>query len=640
MKKIVVLLALLTILCLLITATLIVLEKDTQKRELEKELANKNTRVSVQLYEEYHLPNMDNTVGSSPDQTCDINPIGFKKSKYEDEKMVGNFFIIDGLVDEEVEAKINQKLKDAMIAYGEKAYDQVVKFLDTHDYNNRYEDNGPRFEIISDGKTYSYYSEEYYEAKNWKVSVGEAILFNQANALSVMLASNDEFYPYLVNHAFVNVNLIDGEDIKIEDLFTSDFSVTQSFKNALYKELGSGDVVYDEYETWYDEDGEEHTWGYGRGLFQYVDVEKQDELVRRFKYTKDISFGFSDEAVIIEFEGYGLNINLSSQPEKVAVFNKYLKDGLYDGSYDTIKNIPAYMELSKGNSLKYAKCFEKNGKVYANYYIYYNGSFESESKYKNSIKWAIDEINQKVNNHINKLNESYKGNNSLLYSGSFSIYFTDVSLKPEDTQYAKYVNKKLLMNFDFNPEVFELSDENINVLKSDYTKHFYGRPTDYNMTIVSYDKETDDYSYTTLFELKEYRPFNTDIAPELFEEREASWTQTGYYYSNNYNDYYLVDENYRIVSKNEVIDLIVNDKESLANLVFDNIPNSWSYSYISRYNYSYGFGSSYIFIQFPYYYNDNEYGGYWTNYYKYLNFDNNSNYSEDKSPVVFYGYYY
>ena len=640
MKKIVVLLVLLTILCLLITATLIVLKKDAQKRELEKELANKNTRVSVQLYEEYHLPNMDNTIGALPNQTCDINAIGFKKAKYEDEKMVGNFFIIDGLLDEEVEAKINQKLKDAMIAYGTNAFDQVEKYLETHVFSDRYDYQAPGFEIVADGKTYSSYSEEYFNVKNWKVNVGEAILFNQSNVLSIMLASNDNYYPYYSNHSFVNVNLIDGEDIKIEDLFTRDFSVTQSFKDALYKELGSGGVEYDEYETWYDEDGEEHTWGYGRGLYKYVDVEKQEEIVRKFKYTKDISFGFSDKAVIVEFDGYGINISLSSQPEKVAIFNKYLKDELYDGSYEAIKSVPAFMELSKGGNLKYARCFEKIGNVYANYYIYYGGSFESENKYKNSIRWAIDEINQKVNNHINKLNESYKGANSLLYSGSFEIYFSEVSLKPEDTQYAKYINKKLLMNFNFNPEVVELSEENINVLKSNYIEHFYGRPTDYNATLVSYDEETDSYDYETLFDIKDYKPFNTEIAPELFEEHEASWTESGYYYSNKYNDYYLVDENYRVVSKDEVIDIIVNDKVSLAHLVFDNIPNSWGYSYINRENYSYGFGSSYIFIQFPYYYNDNEYGGYWTNYYKYLNFDSNANYSEDKTPIVYYSYYF
>ena len=639
MKKIVVLLVLLTILCFLITATLIVLKKDEQRIAHEEELLSKS-RESVQLYKECHLPNLDDVEGATLSQTFDINAIGFKKAKYEDEKIIGEFLIIDGLADEVVEDKINKKLKNAIITYGNFIYNEIKEYVKNNTYESRDKNYIELSKVIGD-KSYSYYDKEFYSNDDgWKVKVNEAILSNFSNVLSIMVSEDDNFYPYS-DHQYVNLNLIDGENIKLEDLFTKDYSTINHFKDAIYKSFGDGEVKYSNYETYTDDEGKEYTWGYGTGVYESVDVEKQERVVRKFKYTDDINFGFSDEAVIIEFDDYKANLDFEENPEKVAIFNRYLKDGLYDGTYNTIKNVPAFCNASRGAKLKDAKCFEQIGNVVANYYITFNGSMENESKYKNHINWAIDEINQKVNDHIRKLNDSYAGNNLLLYSGSFNINFINVQLKTQDIQYVPYVkNGTLIMKFDFEPSVYEMTKEDVNILQSDFVNNFYDDLTSYRNENSIYDEATEKWIYDKKFILKEYRPFYTEIEPTMYEEHKSEYNDSGYYYNCKYDDYYLVNDNYRIINKSDLLDIVILDKVSFAHKVFDSIPNNQLYSYINRDNYNFNIGLNDISISFPYYHFDSEYGGYWTSYFKNFSFEGDNYYSTERSPMINCSYFY
>ena len=99
----------------------------------------------------------------------------------------------------------------------------------------------------------------YYDTlpSKWNSCVREYILFNGNNALSIALADYDDAY---TNNNFLNYNLTTGKKIKIEELFTKDFNVVEAFTKTLYRQLGEGEITWDE-QYYYDEiSGEEYWW--------------------------------------------------------------------------------------------------------------------------------------------------------------------------------------------------------------------------------------------------------------------------------------------------------------------------------------------------------------------------------------------
>ena len=251
MNRVLVILLLTFILAVVLTAGFIVNKrienfyiKSSANSLDDKEKGKEDSSLKeVSLYEEYHLPIDDNTNGATISQRFDINPIKFSKHVYEDEKTYAYYLQIDGLIDDEIERGINERLKNEIIDYGHYAYDMIA---------NKKENEYVGFD--------KYVKDKYVDSETteWNSCVDEAILFNGANVLSIsMINTNGNMTQ---RNRFLNFNLANGEEIKIEEIFTKDYSVLENFKDSLYSSLGEGDIIWDEDKHYNEETGEYETW--------------------------------------------------------------------------------------------------------------------------------------------------------------------------------------------------------------------------------------------------------------------------------------------------------------------------------------------------------------------------------------------
>ena len=239
MKRVVIILLLITIFTSLLTATLIV-RKQTQivKNYTLKEPNNFNIEEEtppdkVLLYKEYHLPINDNTSGSTLSQTFDVNPIKFTEHIYEDDKTYAIYLQIDGLTNESIEEAINDELKSQIIEFGHFAYDEIVK-AESYDIYTI-------FEKYSRNEMYSYND----KPNKWNSCVSEKVLFNGNGVISIAMTDNNNSYLTKYsrgNERFLNYNLSSGKKLKIEELFTKDFNVVDAFSKTIYSYLGEGEI--------------------------------------------------------------------------------------------------------------------------------------------------------------------------------------------------------------------------------------------------------------------------------------------------------------------------------------------------------------------------------------------------------------
>lgn len=256
MKRVAIVLLLTTVFVSLITATMIV-KKQTQfaKNTVISEVDNFNIEETpsekVVLYQEYHLPIDDGTKGSTLSQTFDINPIKITEHVYEDDKTYAYYFQIDGLANENIEKEINAELKSQIIEFGRFAYDETIKADSDDTYTS--------FGKYDRGKHYGYDD----KPNSWNSCVKETILFNGNNIISIAMTDYENTYltKYSKNAArFLNYNLINGEKLKIEELFTKELSVADVFTKSLYHQLGEGEIKWNERRYYNEITGEEEWW--------------------------------------------------------------------------------------------------------------------------------------------------------------------------------------------------------------------------------------------------------------------------------------------------------------------------------------------------------------------------------------------
>lgn len=648
-----VLLLLFLVLALSVTSALIINKRAAYleyKKELEAKEAGKSqaaVNAKVQLYEEYHLPINDDVAGATKGQTYDINPIKFTLHKYEDDKIIGNYLQIDGLQDEVVESKINEKLKNRLIEYGNYAHQQILlqdqkkaERGDEYDYD-RYELNH-FYKYKKDGEEIDYWSKEYDNVTSWKAQVSEAVLFNGANAISIILANGTDFYPGN-NHRYININLNNGEDIKIEELFTKDYSVLEGYISSIYNCLSQGEVKWkEETYTWTDDEGVEHEdYYYVDGEYERVNVELQEKLANKFKYTKDITFGFSDETAVIELGNISSGISFAKNYDKVALFNRFKSDkDLYDGKYVKITNVPAYFEASKGTKIREGKFFEQKGNVVVNYNIKFSGSYEDEVTYQKDINFAINKISEMINYDVERINNTYNGDNLIIFSEDFEINLSDVEITNEEhIKYKPYINEGLrLVYWDYSPEVVEITKDDFDILKNNFIDSLYNLNSFKTYRYI-YNND-DDYQEIKLYEVSQYTPYYREIRGSFFKESNYSYNSTPYFNS-IYSDCYIASDNYRLANRKNMTQEIVQDSVGLAHCVFDSHPEIWNYIDIDRDNYRLEINPTYIDVSFPYYHTGKEdWDNYDANYWEYISLNKVYNYSSFRSPVLEYDDYF
>ena len=641
MKKLIIVFISMLVIAVTITALLI----------LKKQNESSNTMLPSYeepkiLYQELHLPIDDETKGATANQTCFTNALKFSMADYEDEKVVCRYYQVDGLKDEAVEQIINSKIKDKSIQFAYECYDALVEFDKRRKNPKPDEFMYTMIQKYIDGKSVSYYDSEYSDNTNWKIRVIEGICANFNNVLSIKMTSTNDLSFSTEGVEFININLVNGNDIKVEELFTKNISVKELFAKNTYKRFGSGEPLYEFYDT-YEADGTTYTYGYGMGFYDQVDTVSHSKLVKRFSYSDDYNFGFTDEHLCIVFDSYYVFVNLRDYIENVAIYNRFLTDeSIFDGQYQSFEDLPAFCGIAQGNSIVYSQSFVRVGNVVVNYYINYYGTYDYEVQDQNEIEFATNTIVKMIEEDVAKLNETYVGNNLILYTGKSNICVKKVDLNVVDEQYRKFFTADDgYITFTFNPDVEEISKDDFDFLQSNlYKTIVYNEYSFYlNTTEYVYNRETDNYEEHKLVELNRYYPYYADIRPEQYKEQFYSWAKPGernFTYLDSF--YYLLDGNYtRYYDSRSMIDKFIdNDRlPALASEVFDTIKNINDYSQIDKNNYSYNLYGISIEFKFPYIYTY-ENNSFWDNKYMSVKFLRSSDdYQSEKRTRLGSGMY-
>ena len=371
------------------------------------------------------------------------------------------------------------------------------------------------------------------------------------------------------------------------------------------------------------------------GTYERVNVEEQEKISKKFRYTKDIQFGITDSMVIVSFENYNVRLEFEDSKEKVALFNRFLTDKkIYDGNYSAPKNVPAYVGASAGNKIKYARFFEQDGKVLLNYCITYAGKMINEDNYSKNLEFAISKIIEMVNVDTKMINENYKGNNIILYTGKFEIYLGNNKITDEKNLiYNKYLNQNVeFVTFTFEPNVVEINSNDLKYINDNLSKVTSRYDiSDIQRSVGHYDKKYNKWITEYEIYMPKYDYYYSQLRYYYFEKHYD-------YYQPKFEDVYLTSNGNKLITRDELIDYLISDKEGLIQAAWNNNSEIWNYRGINRdvneINVS-RFGEITISFNYIGSYNDYETGiekTYNTSYGIYL--DNNSISGTDYSRTV------
>lgn len=343
---------------------------------------------------------------------------------------------IDGLKDDAVEIEINNKLKNTIV--------DLAK--------NMYEEN-PRASIYSGSTVYS----------------------NFANIISInsYVYSSDEDEYYKHEDIFLNFSLIDGKELTLDDIFSSDFAIEEVLVDKLYE------AIIQEF-TEMDED----TWNL------YISEEAEDieekvySIVSDYQRGKKVDFYLTPQRLEVKGSDYGYaKILFKDYYKYITIYDKFLTDSsIYDGQYEARKNIPNLTDLEMGDPLEEYIEEEKD-----NYYInaalyksYYDDIPEKvletastyfyeyiEEKTKEEIESGVFTI-YNINMHIyENVEDDIYGINieDNTYNTTKSKYKNVLKkeikefFKRDFTEYMYYVGNLFLTNLNYDEEI--IKDGNI-----------------------------------------------------------------------------------------------------------------------------------------------------------------------------------
>ena len=379
------------------------------------------------------------------------------------------------------------------------------------------------------------------------------------------------------------------------------------------------------------------------GLYERVNVEEQERIVKKFKYTKDIQFGFTDNAIAINIEEYSVLISFTDiNIKNIALFNRFkIDESVFDGKYTKSKNVPAFKNASNGDRLKNSRTFEQDGKVILNYYIYYNGERANEEKYSKALNFAISKIKEMVKVDTKMINDNYNGDNLILYSSGFKIVLGKNKIDNEEkAKYNQFLNTDVeFVTFNYDPKVVEINKDQLKYMKDNFSKVFLYDCVDYSTDIGTYNEKTGEWESEYKLELPLYDLYYNQLRYYYYSGGEKHYyrysSTNEYYYDNNFKDFYVTSDNNKLVNKDDLLDYFIKSKEELVQQIYEDSPDIWNYQDINRNNYIVETkDDGNIMVAFPYTVYYTEYDTQKDVYYDtktYFNLENNS--------INNYGYY-
>ena len=298
MKQVIIILFLITIISFLITGILIVNKRTNQvvidNKDSGEIIKKEEPKERIELYKEYHTPIKDGVRGVDYRYTYSTNALDWDLEFYEDDKIAGYYYQISGLKDKKVEENVNNQLKEEAMKYAKSYREKVEAFKkpkkDDYSYYGYY------FKYL-DGKIYDNYDIDFYDLKGWKAFFNQCIVSSFSNVICVATGSfnKDNCYPFSgerVRDTWLCIDLNTGKEIQIEAIFGCDTDILSIVRNVIYKTVPNRDSYKSERGFEKDENGEVIYEYATNQRFEEINLEKLNQLMKKFKYTEDIDFYF------------------------------------------------------------------------------------------------------------------------------------------------------------------------------------------------------------------------------------------------------------------------------------------------------------------------------------------------------------
>ena len=451
MKKLLVILVMITILALIITITL-ALNKRIQITKDKRTLVNvssferKPVNNNEQLFIQYHNNVNDDAKGINLDDTYDENSLSFERKEYNDDYIVGTYLQISGLKDKNVQNSINKKLFDSFVKNGELRNKQIKDEIKQNEWSR-----------------VKYYQEEYFDNQD-RLYSNQHVISNFSNVLCISneyaIKSYNDWHFYGGDNVsetfnqryntYCNFELINGKELDISDIFTKDADIISLVKglyssNSYEPEL----VIYEEslkpyvggYINEYTKVGEKI---YYDGLSE----EKLKQYIDFFKYNKEIPFGFTPSSVVMQVKGDWNELYYFHCLNDIAIYNRYkTSNSIYENDDIGFKNIEVLNNITVGNMLKYCKK-TKEDNTYYHYYILSGVKDEKTER-------IVSDINRRVKDIIAKVREELGNEKELLFYGVFDIRKFKVSDEMEEQFFDK---EKVFYKVSIKPIIYEINE--------------------------------------------------------------------------------------------------------------------------------------------------------------------------------------
>ncbi len=339
-----------------------------------KEKIEKITNTIIKSEEESKEEVAEKTVDING--TYYINPI--KITRYEMDVLGKKveYVQIDGLKDEAVENKINTDIREKMSAVATELFSKYV---------------------VTD-----YYS-------------GCSIMGNFANVLSISAYVQVSINDWEETHGetiALNYNLLDGNKITINDVF----SLKLKLENVLVDELYESIVL--EYSEFDDDYG---------NLTVSEDAEDIEEIVysiiSNYQRGKEISFYITPQKVAVKAGIWSeANIYFSDYIEYVTIYDKYMSNtDIFDGKYETQMAMPNLSNLQQWGDVK--EYIDKEGSNYhINAALFLSSTEPVPEEVINSVTTMLNDYvrEKEVVDSVNRKDGMFR-----LYNVKFDLWFWD-----------------------------------------------------------------------------------------------------------------------------------------------------------------------------------------------------------------------
>lgn len=152
-------------------------------------------------------------------------------------------------------------------------------------------------------------------------------------------------------------------------------------------------------------------------MYQKVDEIELQKIIKEFKNTEYVNFGFTPEKLVITLRDNQVIIYLSEYSDVIAIYSRYLsKESLYENDDISLKHIHVFSNVNPDNLTKEV-VVKQEGNVIVDYTItsYLKVFKDAENK-------VVKDLKAKIEEDIRKINELLPEDKVAYFENSFTIY--------------------------------------------------------------------------------------------------------------------------------------------------------------------------------------------------------------------------